>query len=460
MSFRHLGLGLVLVVPVILPSQAVPSVAVAHHLADSLARDFVARSESPSVVIGIMRGTDTIAMAGYGKANLEHDIDATAHSVYRIGSVTKQFTSAAVMQLVEQLKVRLSDPIAMFIPNLPQPWQPVTILQLLNHTSGIPSYTSLGPVWQKRWAEEMTPDTIIAMVRDKPMDFASGTNWRYNNTGYILLGMLIEKVTGHTWAEELQSRFAVPLGLRDTRECLNTPVIPRRAQGYEKEAGKWENTAYLAMSQPYAAGAMCSTVLDMARWNRALHTGKVVSPSSYAAMTIPEGAAAAGPARYGFGLMADTLAGRRVIIHGGGIHGFITGNAWEPTSALSVTVLTNSGSAGADRLLKQLVRASLGAPLLRPPVAAALSAADRAKYVGVYSLVLPNGPRDFTVAIGDEGVTGQLAMQNPNPMIYLGNDTFGVSFDPDARLIFTVEGGRATKLTLKQGGGTFEGVRK
>lgn len=453
-------LAALLLLPTTLAAQAMPSPAAAKRVVDSLARDFITRDQAPSVAIAVLRGNDTISIAAFGKADLELDVAATPQSVYRIGSVTKQFTSSAVMQLVEQGKVKLDDSIGVHLPGLPTAWRRVTVFQLLNHTSGIPSYTGLGEVWRKRWAEEMTPDTIIAMVVDKPMDFPPGTKWNYNNTGYILLGMLIEKVTGHTWGEEIASRFAGPLELADTRNCLNDPLVARRVPGYVQDSGKWGNAPYLAMTQPYAAGAICSTVGDIARWNRALHTGKVVSTASYERMTTPVGAADLAEPHYGFGLIRDTIAGRDLITHGGGIHGFVSANSWLPSAGLSVTVLTNGGANPPGPLMQQIIRASIGAPLVLPPAAAPLAAAVRDSYVAVYELMLPPGARDFTIAAAGDGLTAQLAGQGPIPLNYLGNHTFGADFDPSLRIIFTVESGRTTKLTLRQGDGVFEAIRR
>lgn len=447
--------------PALMHAQALPPVAVAHRVVDSLARDFVANNESPSVSIAVIRGADTIAIAAYGTADLEQGVAANPHSVYRIGSVTKQFTSAAVMQLIEQGAMALDDSLAMHLDSLPAAWRPVTVRQLLNHTSGIPSYTGLGEAWRKRWAEEMTPRTIIGMVADAPMDFAPGTKYAYNNSGYILLGMLIEQATGRSWGEDLDVRFAKPLGLGGTINCLNDPVIPHRVPGYEREGDGWRHTFRLAMTQPYAAGSICSTAGDVAKWNRLLHTGKVVSAASYQMMITPEGAAGEGPTQYGFGLARDTIAGRPMIQHGGGIHGFITANAWVPSEELSVTVLTNSGSARPAPLMRQLIRAALGAPLLQTPPVVPLGATARERYVGVYTLQLPPGPRDFTVAATpDGGLAGQLAGQSPIPLKHYGNRTFGVDFDPSVRIIFTVVDGRATAMTLRQGGQESRGERK
>ena len=452
-------LATLLLFPTVLAAQAMPAPAAAKRVVDSLARDFVERDQAPSVAIAVLRGNDTISIAAFGNANIELDVPAAPQMIYRIGSVTKQFTAAAVMQLVEQGKVKLTDSIAAHLSGLPAAWRPVTILQLLNHTSGIPSYTGLGAAWARRWAEEMTPDTIVAMVAAKPMDFAPGTRWAYNNTGYVLLGMLIEKITGHSWSEDLDSRFTGPLELSDTRNCLTTPVMVRRVSGYEKEGDAWGNAPYLAMTQPYAAGAMCSTVGDLARWNRALHTGKVVSTASYDQMITPVGAAIT-PRGYGFALARDTVAGRDLITHGGGIHGFATANSWLPSVGLSVTVLTNGAAESPELLMKQIIRAAIGAPLDMPPMASPLTPELRALYAGVYALRLPGGVRDFTVAVVGEGLTGQLVGQGPSEMLYLGDHTFGADFDPALRIVFTVENNRATKMTLRQGGQSFDGARK
>ncbi len=338
-----------------------PAKAAAARVLDSLGAAFVAARNAPAVSIAVVRGRDTLALNGWGKADWENDVNATARSVYRIGSVTKQFTAAAVMQLVEQGRVKLDDSIGAYLPALPAAWRGVKVRQLLNHTSGIPSYTGLGPRWTRRMGEEMTPDTLVGLTANEPMRFTPGTGWEYDNSGYVVLGMLVEKLAGRPWGQDIEERFAKPLGLEDTRNCLTRAIIPRRVQGYERSPnGPFVNAAYLAMSQPYAAGALCSTAGDLAKWNRALATGRVVSAASYALMTTPEGAAA--PAHYGFGLSRDSLAGHVMIAHAGGINGFSAFNAWIPDAELSISVLTNSGSGHAERLALELARAALGLP--------------------------------------------------------------------------------------------------
>jgi CubicO group peptidase (beta-lactamase class C family) len=232
---RHLLTAVAFIFPSSLNAQRLPPVAEVARVADSLAQAFIADHAAPSVAIALVRGRDTITMRAWGKADLEQDVAATPRSVYRIGSVTKQFTSAAVMQLVEQGKVKLGDSIATYLPNLPLPWRPVTVRQLLNHTSGIPSYTGIGAAWQRRWGEEMNPDTLVALTANLPMWFAPGTKWQYDNSGYVVLGMLIEKIAGRSWGTDISERFLKPLTLSDTYNCVAAPIVPHRARGYEAD---------------------------------------------------------------------------------------------------------------------------------------------------------------------------------------------------------------------------------
>jgi len=334
--------------------------AAVRHAVDSLANAFLASKEAPGVSIVVTRGRDTLVSQGYGMADLENSVPATPHTVYRIGSITKHFTAASVMQLVEAGRIKLDDSIGTYLPNLPARWRPATVRQLLNHTSGIPSYTDIGPRWMSKMSLPIAPDSIVALTASDTLTFAPGTGWRYDNSGYVVLGMLIEKVSGKTYAQYLDEKLFKPLGLTETMYCSNAPIIPHRAQGYGKEASGWRNAVFIDMTQPFAAGALCSSASDLARWNAALSSGRVVSAASYRDMTTPTGSAA--PRHYGFGLMVDTIGGHRVVQHGGGIPGFSTFNAWLPDDSISITVLPNSETARPDRVFRSVVSAVLGMP--------------------------------------------------------------------------------------------------
>jgi CubicO group peptidase (beta-lactamase class C family) len=451
------------VVVALLPKAAhaqtvVPADARVRTVVDSLARAFLADNQAPGVSIGVVRDGDTIVTKGWGFANLEEGVPATAATLYRIGSITKQFTSAAVMRLVQAGKVSLNDSIAAYVPDLPPAWRAVTVRELLNHTSGIPSYTDIGERWQRRWREDMPPDTLVAMTAKDSMWFTPGTKWRYDNTGYVLLGMLLDHETGTPYPEYIEKDLLRPLGLAHTYYCDTHRMLADRAPGYGHEGDHWQHAAFLSMTQPYSAGALCSTVGDLARWNLLLAGGQVVDSASYHAMTTPTGAARA--SHYGFGLGSDTLDGHAIIKHGGGIPGFITSNGYLPDDRLSVTVLTNAGTSSPGPLADQVTRAALGIPLLQPPKRAALTDAQRKPYVGDYEMALPNG-QTMQLTITDDGkaLQAQAHGQDAFEMIPFGNDVFGARFDPTLRITFTLADGHATGFTLVQGGATIQARR-
>jgi CubicO group peptidase (beta-lactamase class C family) len=425
---------------------------------DSLASAFLASKEAPGVSIVVTKGHDTLVSQGFGMADLENSVPATPHTVYRIGSITKQFTSASVMQLVEAGRVKLDEPIGTYLPSLPARWRPATVRQLLNHTSGIPSYTDIGPRWLKRIGQPMTPDSLVALTADDTLTFAPGTGWRYDNSGYVVLGMLIEKVSGKSYAQYIDEKLFKPLGLTETMYCSNAPIIPHRAQGYGKDSSGWRNAAFIDMTQPFSAGALCSSALDLARWNQALSSGRVVSAASYREMTTPVGAAA--PRHYGFGLMQDTIDGHRVIMHGGGIPGFSTFNGWLPDDSISITVLPNSESARPDRVFRGIARAALGMAPEQAPRRVTLSVAELSRYTGQYALQLPNGSTlAMRMWVDGDHLAAQATGQGATALIPYGHDVFGADFDPAVRFTFTVAGDHATKFTLLQSGVTMNATR-
>ena len=327
---------------------------------DSAAAAWLATGGSPSVSVAVVRGRDTLLVRAYGIANLEWDARATPATVYRLGSVTKQFTAALVMQLVDSGRVRLDDSLGHYLPAMPERWHPVTVRQLLNHTSGIPSYTDT-PRGRRRLPEDLPPDTIVMTTAGDTLDFAPGSRWSYDNTGYLLLGMLLEKVTGKPYATLLEERLFRPVGLRETRYCETDPVVKQRAAGYYRDRdGSFHNAPWLSMSQPFSAGSLCATARDLVRWNQALHSGRVVSAASYRAMTTPEGGALKAPVHYGYGLIVDTItagtARTPIVTHGGAIHGFMAANAWVPSRQLSITVLANNMNCVPDALMRTLAR--------------------------------------------------------------------------------------------------------
>jgi CubicO group peptidase (beta-lactamase class C family) len=319
---------------------------------DSLAAAAMVSGQLPGLQIGVARGGKVILARGYGLADIENGVPATSRTVYRIGSVTKQFTAAAIMQLVDEGRISLDDEITRFLPDFPTQGHRVTVHHLLTHTSGIKSYTSL-PAWQKGMSLDMSHDELVGIFKNEPFDFAPGEQWRYNNSGYYLLGMIVEKASGQAFDDYLDEHIFRPNGMSGSSYCHERTIIPNRAEGYEHQDGKLVNDGAISMNTPGGAGALCSTVTDLIRWTQALSAGRVVSPASYRKMITPASfgdggtaigrpGSAGGETGYGYGLMISKLDGHRRIAHGGGINGFRTTLAHYPDDELVVTVLINA----------------------------------------------------------------------------------------------------------------------
>lgn len=327
---------------------------------DGLAQAYLDAGETAGISVGIARDGRTLLAKGYGLADIENDVPATAETVYRIGSITKQFTAAAILRLVEQEELSLDSDLATLLPDFPTEGHTVTVEQLLNHTSGIPSYTSLGdPFWAVSRLD-LSHDELLALVNEPSFDFAPGAEWRYNNTGYYLLGLILERLTERDYATLMREEIFAPLGLDATTYCGEREIIPHRAEGYDRVDGQLLNDEMLSMNLPYAAGALCSTVGDLIAWQQALAGGEVVSAGSYEAMITPRALADGSPLTYGFGLGVGELEGHARISHGGGINGFVSMLARYPDDDLDVVVLTNTGGPVASKLAEQVARAALG----------------------------------------------------------------------------------------------------
>ena len=434
--------------------------------ADSLVFTYLAESRAPSASFAVIRGNDTLAYGAHGLADVDAWRAPNATTIYEIGSITKQFTSAAVMKLVEQGRVKLDDDLSKYVPQFPLQGKKVSIRQLLNHTSGIHSYTS-SPEWQKTWSDELSPDAIVKFVAADTFDFAPGMAYRYNNTGYVLLGMVIEKASGQKYANYLDAQFFKPLGLRQTSYCPSKTSDPAFALGYSKGAsGGMERAKFLHLSHPFSAGALCSTVGDFAKWQRALDNGKVVSLASYALMSTADSLSSGRKINYGFGLVPGVFNGHKTVSHTGGIPGFATAATYVPDDSLSIVVYTNFDGESPQRLVQNLLRVAYGeapvgrGPAATQPAAPTLSATDRDAIVGSYALKLPGGqllPIKFFV--DGTRLMAQAQGQDANEIRHLGNYVFGVAFDPALRFTFTIDAGKATKVTLLQGGATIEGPR-
>jgi CubicO group peptidase (beta-lactamase class C family) len=311
---------------------------------DSYFNDQIAHKASPSISVAIVDRGKVVYAKGFGYADLERDVLASPESVYRIGSITKQFTATMIMQLIKEGKLSLDQPFRPILPELPEAWSKVTIRQLLNHTSGIKAYTEVSGLFNDGALKPTTPAGILKTVEKAPLDFPPGTSWHYNNSGYEVLGMLIEKLDGRKYEASLHARILDPLGMSHTYFTSERTLVKNRAQGYDPHEGSWQHAAYLNMDWPYAAGSIESTTLDLAKWDAALYGEKILGQSDLKQMWTPTVLPSGKTEPYGFGWQLDKLNGVDIVQHGGGIHGFITFIRRAPEKALTVIVLTNSGS--------------------------------------------------------------------------------------------------------------------
>jgi len=300
-------------------------------------------ADGPGGAVIISRGGETLYTAGRGLADVETRRPITPDTVFRLGSITKQFTAAVVMQLVQEGRLSLDDPITRFFPDYPQPGGAATVRQLLQHTSGIQSYTAIpGFMAEANIARPYTTEQMIALFRDLPSPTPPGQEWAYNNSGYVMLGAIVERVTGMPWHQAVAERITRPLGLSTIGYGVDRESgAAAMARGYSG-SDQVRPAMNIHMSVPHAAGALVGTVGDLARWADALHHGRVVDQASYAAMTTPAALPEGRTHPYGFGLGLDAVRGRPAVGHSGGIPGFTTDSVYVPSENIFVAVFANS----------------------------------------------------------------------------------------------------------------------
>ena len=385
---------------------------------------------------------------GYGFANIEWQVPNTPQTKFRVGSITKQFTSMTVMQLREQGKIKLEDSVCAYLTPCPDTWKPVTIHHLLTHTSGIPTYTGL-PEWRKVNMVPKTVDEMIGFFRDLPLQWTPGEKYAYNNSGYFLLGAVIEKITGKKYEQVVQEQIFTPLGMTDSGYDWSATIIPRRASGYSGRGPAVRNAAALDMQQPYSAGSLYSTTEDLLKWDQALYTERLLPAAAKSTMWTPFKDNYA----YGWSIVpasAETFGHRRMA-HSGGINGFSSMIIRLPDVNVTAIVLANSDSVAASAVARDLLAIFYGQPYTvpAPRTVAKVDPAIYDQYVGKYELA-----PTFIMTVTREGnslftqPTGQNKLE-----VFPESET---SFFPkviDAVLVFEKDAsGKVVALVLKQGG--------
>jgi len=303
----------------------------------------------PGLALGIARDGQIVKARGYGLANVELDVPVKPETIFQTGSVGKQFTATAVMMLVDDGKIRLDDPISKYLPGTPTAWDRITVRNLLTHTSGVPDYESDSLTKKGAAFIDLRKDYTEAELLEKfeglSLDFPPGSKWSYSNSGYVLLGILIHKVTGQFYGDVLQSRIFVPLAMTSTRIISEADIVPNRAGGYRLVNGDIKNQEWVSpMLNTTADGALYTNVLDMAKWDAALYTEKLLKKRNLQHMWSPVRLNDGRTAPYGFGWDLTEVNGHRLIEHGGAWQGFTTQISRYVDDKFTVIVLTNLDS--------------------------------------------------------------------------------------------------------------------
>ena len=324
----------------------------------------------PGVALGVARDGQNVKARGYGLANVELDVPVKPETLFQTGSVGKQFTATAVMMLVEEGKVGLDDKISKYLAGTPAAWKDITVRNLLTHTSGIADYTS-DKLEEKgepfiNMRQDYTEEELYQKLITLPLDFPPGSKWSYSNSGYLLLGVLVHRVTGEFYGDFLQERIFRPLGMASTRIISEADIIPNRAAGYQLVNGELKNQDWVApMLNTTADGALYTNVVDMEKWDAALYTEKLVKKSSLEQMWTPVTLTDGKTYPYGFGWDVTSVNGHRLIEHEGGWQGFATQISRYVDDKLTVIVLTNLDSAEPDKIAHNV--AAIYIPAVTPP---------------------------------------------------------------------------------------------
>nr|WP_290225111.1 serine hydrolase [Trichocoleus desertorum] len=403
-----------------------------------------------AVLVG--RRGEVLFSQGYGMANLEHSVPNTTQTKFRLASVTKQFTAAAILQLQAQGLLDVQAPIATYLPGYPN-GDRLTIHQLLNHTSGIPSYTSF-PDYEAKKRLAMSVAEVVDWFKDRLLEFEPGNQHRYSNSGYALLTHILETVSEQPYAEYLRAHLFEPLGMMGSGYDSHREILPHRASGYDLTDTGYRHAEFIDMSVPTGAGGLYSTVEDLYKWDQALYTEAVLSDRAKTEMfapTVPVVESEEAKVYYGYGWVVAEQLGHKHISHGGGIDGFRTILSRYPDDQVTIIVLANLSNAAVAEIAVGLAAIAFGEPYQLPKVyqEVAIDPAVYPAYVGDYQLT-PEVVLTITTESGQ--LFAQLTGQEKYA-IYPTSPTYFFWKIVDAQLTFEVgKQGQAQKVTLHQFG--------
>ncbi|MEX2581808.1 MAG: serine hydrolase domain-containing protein [Gemmatimonadota bacterium] len=398
---------------------------------DSIANAVVGPNGVAGMSVAVARGADLLLVERYGWADADARVATPAAAVYEIGSLTKQFTAVAILRLAEEGRLSLDDELWQHLPAYQGAARQVRIGHLLSHTAGVPDFSEL-PGFPAVVAAGATRKAIVDLFATEPLLFTPGEAMIYSNSGYVLLGLVIEAVTGIDYGEHVRRAVLEPAGMLSSGYCSPDPRSPRRVLGHGFAAnGRMLPTEPLDHSWPFAAGSLCSTAVDLLAWNRAIHQDGMLSDSAHRLLTRPGRLSDGTPLRYGAGLMVDSILGRPALHHGGSIPGFRSFLAYFPEDSLGIAVLLNTAGPVSPNAIGRQIAETLYGPAIPHSEPLDRQARD---FVGEYRSSGRDGTRVVTV---DRGPAGELTVtidgRRPELLRYLGANRFAAR---DVRLTF------------------------
>jgi CubicO group peptidase (beta-lactamase class C family) len=377
---------------------------------EEVARSYTKDNRFMGTVL-VVQGDQVLLDKAFGMANLDWNIPNAPDVKFRLGSLTKQFTATLILLLQQDGKLSIADPVGKYLPDAPKTWDKITLAELLGHTSGIPNFTA-DPAFSAWRMPPHTPAEELAFFSSKPLDFEPGSKYAYSNSNYEVLGVIVEKVSGKSYGDNLRQRLFDPLGMKDTGLDADDLILPKRASGYAPGPKGLIYARSESMTVPWAAGSLYSTTHDLLLWEHGLFDGKILSPASLKAMTTP------GKGTYGLGVEIANVDGIAVVNHGGGIEGFNTHLSYVPEKKIAVVVLSNVSGGAPSSMAPQLVNVVLGKPVV-------LAAERKAVPIAGNELTKFEGPFTLgelgTFTFKTSGDTLMLdAFGPPVPLLYQG----------------------------------------
>jgi D-alanyl-D-alanine carboxypeptidase len=355
-----------------------------HDIDQMLSRVFESYLPGASV-IAVQQGK-IVFRKGFGLADLELNIPIEPDMTFRIGSLTKQFTAVAVFMLAERGKISLNDKITSFFPDSPESWQKITVEHLLTHSSGLQSYTEMQQ-WEEFAKEDVKPEQIVQLIKNETLLFSPGDHLYYSNSGYFLLGVIIENITGQKYGDFIEDQIFKPLGMKRSHFGSHTKIIPGRVKGYKVADGKYQNADYISMTSPFSAGGLLSSADDLAIFNEALYSWKLISETNVEKMTTPYKPKVSGPPIVGYGCEIVPFKERSMVCSRGAINGFNCYNLFIPDDRIYVAILQNNVS---TEYTSEYLAKKIAAILIEDPYpewqAISLPNSALLKYAGTYRI--------------------------------------------------------------------------